>query len=253
MASFAQLPQLSHLKRVIEVVPPERADQEHSEGEDEDEDPILSSGLSHGTAPQVDTSMTYPTPASNTITCTQEIFYSSTWSTPVLYLQAHHTETGHPLCLEEMMDPRLGVFLPGEDGEGSSSTPQRGAGTVRRSRLHALLPQSSAAAAGDRENGSEDGETLTEPLAEDGALPVSNEDRIAPAYFPPLSQSDHPITSLPCISLHPCQTAVVIGEMMQARSVIQEKDDDHREESVYGKEYLEAFITICANAVEMRG
>lgn len=144
------------------------------------------------------------------------------------------------------MDPRLGVFLPGENGESSSL---QGAGRRHRSRLDALLPQAASVQRGGNEEA-----TLAVPLVGHGASTASTNEAVAPAYFPPLSLSDHPITSLPCISLHPCQTAVVIGEMMQSRGISAEQDDDHQEgeESVYGREYLEAFMTICASAVEMR-
>jgi hypothetical protein len=256
-SSLRQLPQLSHLQRVVEIVPPEsssRALQRRSNSEDEEEDPILSSGLSQQGDPQDDTATAHPPLASSigissssSIICTHEIFYSSTYSTPVLYLHAHYTQTGQDLSLEEMMDPRLGVFLPGEDGRGNSP---EGAEGSRRSTLHALLPRESS---GGR--GGDEGPTLAVPLVEDDASTASKDEAVPPAYFPPLSLSDHPITSLPCISLHPCQTAVVIGEMMQSHGVSAKRDGDHHEgeESVYGREYLEAFMTICASAVEMRG
>ncbi|PWN21045.1 hypothetical protein BCV69DRAFT_282547 [Microstroma glucosiphilum] len=149
-----------------------------------------------------------------------------------------------------MMDPHLGVFLPGENGLGFDKTLQEAG---RRSTLHPLLPQASSAHRGG-DDGAGDTVVLTEPQMQDGTSTLSDEESVAPAYFPPLSLSDHPITSLPCISLHPCQTAVVIGEMMHSREVSGGQDGNGgQEEAVYAKEYLKAFMTICASVVEMRG
>lgn len=64
------------------------------------------------------------------------------------------------------------------------------------------------------------------------------------AYFPPITIADHPANGHPSVYLHPCQTAQVIGEMLPHRD---EGDPN------FGRRYLEAFLAICASAVEMRG
>jgi ubiquitin-like-conjugating enzyme ATG10 len=36
------------------------------------------------------------------------------------------------------------------------------------------------------------------------------------ATFPPISQAEHPVTGQPCFSLHPCETANILSEVMEA-------------------------------------
>lgn len=170
--------------------------------------------MSHGAPDEPEDPASAPAGASGSLTgsltVTQSIFYSSTWHVPVLWLDAYRTADGSPLGLEDIL--QSGLFhrlLP--TAQLDEVTPE-GAKSVFATTLDPLLAREANA-----------------EKAED-----------APAYFPPLSTADHPLTSLPSIFLHPCQTAAVVGEMVQADG-----------KGGY-RAYLEAFMTVCASAVEMR-
>ncbi|PWY99193.1 hypothetical protein BCV70DRAFT_201399 [Testicularia cyperi] len=61
------------------------------------------------------------------------------------------------------------------------------------------------------------------------------------SYFPPISYGDHPRTALPSFYLHPCETIHFLSTIIQPSST-----------SVSPKQFLEAFISLCSNVIEMR-
>lgn len=58
------------------------------------------------------------------------------------------------------------------------------------------------------------------------------------SYFVPVSYGDHPRTGLPSFYLHPCQTGRILSDLLP--------------ESYPSHLYIEAFLNLCASAVEMR-
>ena len=180
--------------------------------------------------------------------------YSSTWKVPVLYLRAYARREGGaaadvtPLPLDELLKSPL--FL----GPANTSTP-----------LTALIE-------GADRNG-DDGQCATTEAHNDGDDAAA----AAAAYFPPISLCSSPLGDdddasgeswqlqlVPWLYLHPCQTAQMVGEMLAAAEDEEkssegkgkrqhETQEESGDEGKQGLRYLEAFLAICASAVEMRG
>lgn len=178
------------------------------------------------------------------LTLTQSIHYSSTWRVPVLWLQAYRSKDGSPLTLDELLTSGCPVFHDAR-------------------RINDDGPQTLFPLMQRQEQDSTD-ELEYQLDQEETDRPTTGRT----AYFPPLSTSDHPATGLPAICLHPCQTATVIGEMLASSteatrwSTMPESSEtaeggqlragDRVDDDSYARQYLEAFMTLCASAVEMR-
>lgn len=180
----------------------------------------------------------------------QMVLYSSTWKVPVLYIRAYAraVEGGahiSPLSLEELLESPLFLSTKG------TSTP-----------LTSLLESD--------DSKSDDGNDTASEGHHDG----SNAETAA--YFPPISMCSSPLGDdegageswqlqlVPWLYLHPCQTAQMVGEMLAAAEDEEkssegkgkrqhETQDESNKEGKQGLRYLEAFLAICASAVEMRG
>lgn len=182
------------------------------------------------------------------LTLTQSIHYSPTWRVPVLWLQAHRSSNGSPLTLEELLTSDCPVF---HDARHASTGGQQTLFPLMQQRGHTTQAEEQT------------GDALSE---EEDVKTEETTGRMA--YFPPLSTSDHPVTGLPAICLHPCQTATVIGEMLASSTEAtrwstmsessetaeggQQRAGDRVDDDSYARQYLEAFMTLCASAVEMR-
>lgn len=62
---------------------------------------------------------------------------------------------------------------------------------------------------------------LNELQLENGTIPKENllsqstrEQRADKAYFPAITQGEHPQTGLPCFYLHPCETSTALSEIL---------------------------------------
>lgn len=185
----------------------------------------------------------------------QLVLYSSTWKVPVLYLgilSAAHSEGGRIVTLPEMLASSL--FHASSVGQGT--TPP-----LQQQRF-------------------------------EGEADIGTNSQASLAYFPALTTCEYPLGDEDgsfsayeaavgphglWMYLHPCQTAQVVGEILAAarppawikhQGAISQSSgepegdvpskspsnrvshDEHRRNEA--KRYLEAFMAVCASAVEMR-
>lgn len=167
----------------------------------------------------------------------QLILYSSTWKVPILYLSARPSESRHDesaVSLSELLTSSLFHAGPSQ----ADATPLQ----------HLLHPSTREVAMSSGSSGPIEPSQLT----------------YGPAYFPPVSTSECPLgdsfdqregsalSRRQWLYLHPCQTATLVGEMMAAREQHGQGPGLHEKAVASPMHYIEAFMAICASAVEMR-
>lgn len=143
---------------------------------------------------------------------TQTITYSSTWHVPVLWVDGWVTDAAgavRALTIDDVLE--------------MSCCPHKADGSASNT-LKPLLR------ADHKDDESEADSDVGSRVA---------------AYFPPVTLADHPTSGRPSMFLHPCQTAQVVGEMLEELDIAQGDGE-------FGRRYLEAFMAICASAIEMR-
>jgi hypothetical protein len=79
----------------------------------------------------------------------------------------------------------------------------------------------------------------------EGGSPGDDDDDNGMARFPPISQSEHPATGLPCFSLHPCETTNMLGEILRA-------SDEEKGRVVDKVDIVEAWLSVVGAVVNLR-
>jgi ubiquitin-like-conjugating enzyme ATG10 len=64
---------------------------------------------------------------------------------------------------------------------------------------------------------------------------------------PALSMSDHPTTNTPCYALHPCQTKVLMEEILNNLSL----QDELEHQNDWRRKWLESWIMIVGTVVDL--
>ncbi|KAN0060265.1 hypothetical protein ACQY0O_007594 [Thecaphora frezii] len=152
----------------------------------------------------------------------QTIAWSATWRVPVLYFYVTDCG-GRTLTLDEL------IASPVFHRRGTLDQ------ALRSERLENDADAAATATATETET--ERAKVLEEELAS----------------FPPVSQGEDPFTGQPCLFLHPCETAKVLGAVRGSRCSDAENAAAEKESDGWQLGYLESFMMLCATAIEMRG
>ncbi|CAO1634348.1 unnamed protein product [Sympodiomycopsis kandeliae] len=238
-----QLSQLSCLTRDIILHLPQSYNETRHDLT-EDDDMLLNNSLEHGSEDATvftEELQSNRPPQAPAVHLAQSIVYSTTWRVPVLWLdgwvsnsqdgigQSSDASAVRGLTVDDVLNMKATAHQETNGRDQPSESEEHDAGEELNYSANTIRP------------------LLQHPPSDHSMDDDGDEVSDARAYFPPITLADHPVNGRPSMYLHPCQTAQIIGEMLQADADVTTLD-----ETEHAQRYLQAFLTVCASAIEMR-